>query len=129
MDEKRLAYLAALNAFRVTSADLLRVLELQSPTARGSDSFGSLSIHRVTFEPGPSTPPPTVDAAVMFRLLALFALFGSNPDYDWRLPDSPDEWSESVVANAASTQPLVPIDNGFGFDREQFRLVIEGNTR
>jgi hypothetical protein len=65
----------------------------------------------------------------MFRLLALFALFGSNPEYGWRFPDSRDEWSGSVVANAASTQPLVPIGNGFGFDREQFRLVIEDNTR
>ena len=130
MDEKRLEYLAALNAVAVSSADLLRMLEQQmpSPEARSSDSFGTLSIHRVTFEPRPSTPPPTVEAAAMFRLLALFALLGSNPEEGWRFPESADEWAESVVARAASTQPLVPIGSGFGFDREQFRQGIQGNT-
>src|SRR5260370_36681206 len=104
------------------SADLLRRVaqHMRNATAQGSESFGTLSIHRVAFEPGPSTPPPTVEAAAMFRLLALFALFGSNPNYGWRLPETADEWKESVVANVASTQPLVPIESGFGFDDDTF---------
>jgi hypothetical protein len=130
MDEERLAYLAAVNAVTVTSPDLLRALQQQmpSPGDRDSESFGTLSIHTVKFELLPSTPPPSVEAAAMFRLLALFALSGSNASPSWRLPERPDEWSESIVADAASTQPLVPLGNGFGFDREQFRLVIEGNA-
>src|SRR5258708_16569497 len=124
MDEKRLAYVGAVKAVTVKSADLLRTLGQQMPnrTAQGSESFGTLSIHRVAFEPGPSTPPPTVEAAAMFRLLALFAWFGSNPNYGWRLPETPDEWEESVVANVASTQPRGPIESGFGFELDQFRL-------
>jgi hypothetical protein len=103
-------FLATINDVPVPPERLLALLNQHAELGRGSSGFGSLSITKLSVHVPADFPRPTLEAAAMYRLIALLRLLGRNESLGWCLPAPSAEgpaWSEHPIFAVAATEPIV----------------------